>query len=55
MRAAGEAGADIGVEIALEQIEETRAMPFVSGIYVMPAFGRYEIAAEVTRRVLADA
>ncbi len=55
MRAAGEAGADIGVEIALEQIEETREMSFVSGIYVMPAFGRYEIAAEVTRRVLGSA
>ena len=55
MRAAGEAGADVGIELALEQIEETRKLPFVSGIYVMPAFGRYEIAAEVTRRVMGSA
>ena len=50
MRAAGEAGLDVGLEIALEHIEETRALDFVSGIYVMPAFGRYEVAAEIVRR-----
>ena len=52
MRAAGEAGTDEGIAIALEHIEETRALPFVSGIYVMPAFGRYEIAAAVTRHLV---
>jgi len=53
MRRAGEAGADEGIAIAIEHIEETRALPFVSGIYVMPAFGRYEIAAEVVKHVVA--
>jgi len=51
MKAAGEAGVEVGLEIAMEQIEETRLLEFVSGIYVMPAFGRYEVAAEVVRRV----
>ncbi len=51
MQRAGEAGTAEGIEIALEHIEETRALPFVSGIYIMPAFGRYEIAAEVARRL----
>ena len=51
MRAAGEAGLEAGLEIALEQIEEARALEFVSGVYVMPAFGRYEVAAEIVRRV----
>ncbi len=51
MRLAGEAGAAAGIEIALEHVEETRALPFVSGIYVMPSFGRYEVAAELVRRV----
>jgi homocysteine S-methyltransferase len=51
MRLAGEAGATAGLEIALEHVEETRALPFVSGIYVMPSFGRYEVAAELVRRV----
>ncbi|MFN8638791.1 MAG: methylenetetrahydrofolate reductase [Dehalococcoidia bacterium] len=54
MQRAGESGTAEGIEIALEHIEETRALPSVGGIYIMPAFGRYEIAAEVTRR-LADA
>ena len=53
MRLAGEAGASAGLEIALEHVEETRALSFVSGIYVMPSFGRYEVAAELVRRVTA--
>lgn len=53
MRAAGEAGAAAGLEIALEHVAETRTLPFVSGVYVMPSFGRYEVAAELVRRVAA--
>ena len=51
MRNAGEAGASAGLEIALEHVEATRALPFVAGIYVMPSFGRYEVAAEVVRSI----
>ena len=54
MRAAGEAGTDAGIDIAVGHVEETRALPYVSGIYIMPAFGRYEIAAEVVRRIERD-
>ena len=50
MKAAGEAGAEVGLAIALEQMEETRELDFVSGVYLMPAFGRYEVAAEIVRR-----
>jgi homocysteine S-methyltransferase len=53
MQRAGEAGTAEGIAIAIEHIEETRALHYVSGIYVMPAFGRYEIAAEVVRHVVA--
>ena len=48
----GEAGASAGIEIAMEHIEATRELPFVSGIYVMPSFGRYEVAAELVRAVM---
>lgn len=51
MRAAGEAGADAGLEIATEQIEEARALDWVSGVYVMPSFGRYEVAATLVRQI----
>jgi len=53
MRAAGEAGTEEGIAIALEHIEVTRRLSFVAGVYVMPAFGRYEVAAEVLRRTRA--
>ena len=53
MRAAGEAGADAGLEIATEQIEEARGLPWVSGVYVMPSFGRYEVAAALVRQIRA--
>ncbi len=53
MRAAGEAGADAGLEIATEQIEEARALGWVSGVYIMPSFGRYEVAAALVRQIRA--
>ena len=53
MRAAGEAGADAGLEVAIEQIEEARALDWVSGVYVMPSFGRYEVAAALVRQIRA--
>ena len=51
MREAGEGGASVGVQIAQEQLEATRGYDWVSGTYVMPSFGRYEVAAELVRRV----
>ena len=54
MREAGEGGAGVGIEIAHEQIEETRDLEWVSGIYVMPSFGSYEVAADLVERVAAD-
>jgi methionine synthase / methylenetetrahydrofolate reductase(NADPH) len=42
---AGEKAPQIGIEIALELIEQVK--DWASGIYLMPAFGRYEIAAQV--------
>ena len=54
MRAAGDGGAAEGLEIAYEQIEATRGFDWVSGIYVMPSFGRYEVAAELVERVRAS-
>jgi homocysteine S-methyltransferase len=42
------AGADApweGVRIALELIEQMK--PWAQGIYLMPQFGRYDLAAEI--------
>ena len=54
MRLAGESGAAAGIEIALEHVEATRSLPFVSGVYLMPSFGRYEVTAELARRIVAS-
>jgi homocysteine S-methyltransferase len=51
MHAAGERGAEVGLEMSLAFLEA--AEPLVSGTYVMPSFGRYEQAAELTRRIRA--
>ena len=45
LRLAGERSAQEGVQIALDLIEQMRS--FVRGIYLMPAFNRYDLAAEV--------
>lgn len=38
-----------GVRIAVEMVEQMR--PWASGIYLMPQFGRYDLAAEIIERV----
>ena len=45
MKAAGEKAPQEGVRIALELIEEMKS--WASGIYLMPAFSRYDLAAEI--------
>jgi homocysteine S-methyltransferase len=51
MAAAGDRGAEVGLEMALAFLDQAR--PLVAGTYVMPSFGRYEQAAELTRRIRA--
>lgn len=45
MRAAGDNAAAEGVAMARDLVLQLR--PFAQGIYLMPAFGRYDLAAEV--------
>jgi methionine synthase / methylenetetrahydrofolate reductase (NADH) len=52
MHAAGDRGAEVGLEQALELL--TRMRPHVDGTYIMPSFGRYEQSAELVRRVRAE-
>ena len=51
MQTAGERGAEVGLEMALELLSEMR--PLVQGTYIMPSFGRYELGAELVRRLRA--
>jgi len=45
MRKAGNAGRQEGIRMAQELLQELR--PHAEGVYLMPSFGRYEVAAEV--------
>lgn len=47
MHAAGEAAATEGVQMAQELLLQLRALPGVRGVYFTPAFGRYDLVAEV--------
>jgi homocysteine S-methyltransferase len=51
MASAGERGAEVGLEMAMELLTEMR--PLVQGTYIMPSFGRYELGAELVRRLRA--
>lgn len=53
MREAGSAGRQEGVRMAQDLL--AAAQPYVQGVYIMPSFGRYEVAAEVLRAVAAPA
>jgi homocysteine S-methyltransferase len=48
LRQAGEKAPMEGVAIALELIEQMK--PWISGIYLMPQFSRYDLAAEIIER-----
>lgn len=47
MARAGAEGRKEGIKMAQELLLELRAMPKVQGVYLMPSFGRYEVACEV--------
>jgi methionine synthase I (cobalamin-dependent)/5,10-methylenetetrahydrofolate reductase len=49
LRDAGERSPQEGVRIAIEIVERIR--PWASGVYLMPAFSRYDLAAEVIEQV----
>ena len=53
MGGAGERGAEVGLDIAHALLDHMAAD--VQGTYIMPSFGRYEQAAELVRRLRADA
>jgi methionine synthase I (cobalamin-dependent)/5,10-methylenetetrahydrofolate reductase len=49
MHAAGERGAEVGLEMSLELLGAVEDL--VNGTYIMPSFGRYEQAGELVRRI----
>jgi homocysteine S-methyltransferase len=51
MRAAGERGSEVGIEMADRLLAATEGE--VAGTYIMPSFGRYEQCAELVRRIRA--
>jgi homocysteine S-methyltransferase len=51
MRAAGERGSEVGIEMADRLLAAVEGE--VAGTYIMPSFGRYEQCAELVRRIRA--
>ena len=51
MHAAGERGAEAGLDMAMDLL--AAAESHITGTYIMPSFGRYELAAELVRRLRA--
>ncbi len=51
LHAAGDRGAEMGLEMSLELLEAVGDQ--VAGTYIMPSFGRYEQCAELVRRIRA--
>lgn len=49
VEAAGEDSAKVGVELAVELIENLK--PWAAGVYIMPQFSRYDMVAEIIEMV----
>jgi homocysteine S-methyltransferase len=52
---AGDSAPAVGIAIATEILQELRERQLVQGAYLMPPFGRYEMAAEIIEAVLQPA
>jgi len=53
VEAAGEGAPQVGVQIAVEMLEQLR--PHVQGAYIMPPFGHYDLAAQIIDQIRARA
>jgi homocysteine S-methyltransferase len=51
MHAAGQRGGEVGLEMSMNLLAQAES--HVAGTYIMPSFGRYELAAELVRRLRA--
>ena len=49
IEAAGENGSRVGVELAVELIEELKT--WANGIYIMPQFHKFDMVAEIIENV----
>jgi homocysteine S-methyltransferase len=49
IEAAGEEGARVGVELAVELVEQIKG--WASGVYIMPQFHRYDMVAEIIEMI----
>ncbi len=52
MRAAGEHGREVGLELARQLLLEAKARGYIQGCYLMPSFGRYDVVSSVARSLL---
>jgi homocysteine S-methyltransferase len=52
MRAAGERGRDVGIELAYEVITGARDLGLIQGSYLMPSFGRYDLVGDLAQQLL---
>ena len=49
MQKSGENSAQTGIQIAVELIQKIK--PLIAGVYLMPAFSRYDSVAEIIETV----
>jgi methionine synthase I (cobalamin-dependent)/5,10-methylenetetrahydrofolate reductase len=52
MRAAGDRGREVGLEIAHELITTARHEGLIQGCYLLPSYGRYDLVAELAAALL---
>ncbi|MCC7207203.1 MAG: hypothetical protein IT323_07855, partial [Anaerolineae bacterium] len=51
--AAGDTAPQVGVAIAVELLEELQGAGMIQGAYLIPPFGKYEMAADIVEAIKA--
>jgi len=52
MRAAGDKGREVGIELARDVIAAARARGLIQGVYLMPSYGRYDLVGELAQELM---
>ncbi len=54
MRAAGDRGREVGIELAHEVITTARKRGLIQGCYLMPSYGRYDLVGDLAQELLHE-
>jgi homocysteine S-methyltransferase len=54
MRAAGDRGREVGIELARDVVSQARQRGLIQGTYLVPSYGRYDLIGDLAAELLRE-